>query len=125
MTTEVRETAKARKAREQREAADKLRDMLGDTPRVYTVLRHVSASGMSRDISLFVADADGLHDITYTAAAVLGERVRDVNGHRAIRVGGCGMDMGFHLVYSLSWRLYGNADVAGDRGGYAIEHRWA
>lgn len=122
MTTEVRETAKARKAREQREAADKLRDMLGDTPRVYTVLRHVSASGMSRDISLLIADADGLRDITYTAAIAMGENIREARGQRVIRVGGCGMDMGFHLVSSLSWRLYNGLR---ERPDYVIEHRWA
>lgn len=122
MTTEVRETAKARKMREQREAADKLRDMLGDTPRVYTVLRHVSASGMSRDVSLLIADADGLRDITYTAAVAMGENIRESRGHRAIRVGGCGMDMGYHLVSSLSWRLYNGLR---ERPDYVIAHRWA
>jgi hypothetical protein len=121
MTTDIRETAKARREREQREAADELRTMLGDTPRIYTVLRHVSASGMSRDISLMVADGDDIINITYTAATVLGNRVRNSHGHRAIRVGGCGMDMGFHLVYTLSDRLYRETR---DRAGYVVDHRW-
>jgi hypothetical protein len=121
MTTDVRETAKTRREREQREAADKLRAMLGDQPRIYTVLRHVSASGMSRDISLMVADGDDIINITYTAATVLGDRVRESRGHWAIRVGGCGMDMGFHLVYTLSDRLYRETR---DRAGYVVDHRW-
>lgn len=119
--TQVRETAKTRREREQREAADKLRDMLGDRPRMYTVLRHVSASGMSRDISLVIADGDGIQNVTHLAAAVLGDKVRESNGHHAIRVGGCGMDMGFHLVYSLSHRLYA---ATHDRAGYVVDHRW-
>ena len=35
------------------------------------------------------------------------------------KVGGCGMDMGFHLVYTLSSLLYKK-----DRGGYELRHEW-
>lgn len=100
----------------------------GDPREVFTVLRHVSASGMSRDISLLVAEDDTLRDITYLAAQALGERVRESNGRRAIRVSGCGMDMGFHLVYNLSWALYSTGDLAADnanRVGYMLRQYWA
>ena len=35
----------------------------------------------------------------------MGERV-NAGAHEGIKVGGTGMDMGFSLVYNLSWTLY-------------------
>ena len=32
------------------------------------------------------------------------------------RVGGCGMDMGFHLVHELGYRLFND--------GYSLKHEW-
>jgi hypothetical protein len=108
-----------------------LRDRLKPGDTVYTILRHVSSSGMSRRISLaYVADGR-ICDITYSAAIALGSRVSDKGG---ILVGGCGMDMGFHLVYSLGAALWpdGTPEPHGNRngepdstGGYALKHCWA
>jgi hypothetical protein len=84
---------------------------------VYTILRSVSTSGMCRHISLVIPDKDGtIKDITYYAAAALGESLYEKNGHRSIRQNGCGMDMGFNLVYNLAYVLYGN--------GYSLTQRW-
>ena len=86
---------------------------------VYTSLRHVSRSGMMRHISLFVllAAKDGqpadIQDITYYTAAILGNSIAKDNG---IRVSGCGMDMGFHIVHSLSYNLH--------KDGYVLKQRW-
>ena len=122
-------TKLSKKAQAERdEAREKLRDIISQTqhdrqgnPVVYTLLRHVSKSGMSRDITLKVVDKDGtLRDITYLSALAIGEKPRDLHGWRVIRVGGCGMDMGFHLVYSLSHALYEGRD----RAGYVIRHEW-
>jgi hypothetical protein len=84
-------------------AIERLREtfMAGDT--VNTVLRHVSRSGMSRSIS--VLDKDN-SDISYLVARALGNTVDQKNG--GVKVGGCGMDMGFHLVYELSYVLFPN-----------------
>lgn len=87
---------------------------------VYTVLRSVSASGMSRKISLKVVDGSSIFDITYLVAKALGERMVNAHGFNAIKVNGAGMDMGFHLVYSLSSVLYAGQD----RAGYVLSHRW-
>lgn len=95
--------------------------LTGDNPRVYTILRRVSSSGMSRSISLCVADDKGqILNITYLVAKALGEKLVEVNGSNAIRVNGCGMDMGFHLVYTLSSVLYAGED----RAGYKLKHYW-
>lgn len=84
---------------------------------VYTILRSVSASGMCRHISLVAVDSDGsLNDITYYAAAALNESLYEKNGHRSIRQDGCGMDMGFNLVYNLATVLYGD--------GYSLKQAW-
>ena len=89
---------------------------------VYTLVRHVSASGMSRDISLFVVRDGKIVDITYYAAHALEWRLVERDGRRAIRVSGCGMDMGFHTVYTLASVLYRGA-VEGDAG-YSLRHEW-
>lgn len=71
---------------------------------VYSIIRSVSASGMSRVIDLFViwTPEPGAAPIplwiSYQAAHVL-EWKLDANS--GIRVAGCGMDMAFHTVYSL------------------------
>jgi hypothetical protein len=98
---------------------------LTDTRTVYTILRSVSASGMTRHISLVVAGVgvDGkpdINDITYHAARAMGDKLQERNGHRTIRVNGCGMDMGFHLVYSLSSVLFAGEE----RAGYKLAQRW-
>ena len=88
--------------------------------RVYTILRHVSASGTSRDISVLVAHGNEITDITYYAAAALGDKLIESHGWRAIRQRGGGMDMGFNLVYNLSTVLFhGQA-----RAGYVLKQAW-
>jgi hypothetical protein len=94
----------------------------GDT--VYTVLRSVSSSGMSRTMSLKVAKDGKILDLTYYAAIVLEWPLVEVNGSRALRVGGCGMDMGFHTVYSLARSLF-REDLNTKDAGYSLNHAWA
>jgi hypothetical protein len=104
-------------------AIERLTDYyLKPNDRVYTLVRHISASGMSRDISLFVAINGEIMDITYYAAHAIGWRLVERNGRRAIRVQGAGMDMGFHTVYTLARVLYRGA-VEGDAG-YSLRHEW-
>ena len=96
-------------------AKESLRNILkaGDT--VYTVLRHVSASGMSRRIDLYTFQDNKPVYLSGYYAMMQGEEP-PTNGYK---VGGCGMDMGFHLVYTLSSLLYKK-----DRGGYELRHEW-
>jgi len=88
--------------------------------KVYTIMRHVSSSNMSRNISLVIANGEEVIDITYYAAHALGDKLIESKGHRAIRVNGCGMDMGFHLVYNLSSVLF----TGQDRAGYVLKQGW-
>lgn len=89
-----------------------LRKLLKPGTTVYTTVRHVSASGMSRRISLFVAVKGTIQPITWDVARALGESVKGRAGYVqdvGLTVGGCGMDMCFHVVNSLSYILHGYA----------------
>lgn len=117
-----------------------LKPLLVPGSTVYTKVDHVSRSGMSRVISAYVVDNGEIRDISYYVSEVLGWK-RDKN-HYGVKVGGCGMDMGFHMVYSFSRRLYPNGfHCVGDKcpsndhfngednevhsdGGYALKQRW-
>lgn len=121
-TLEKTLSKKALAALEKSESIETLRKLLADDPKpvIYTVLRHVSSSGMSRDISLIYIKNGEPYHINYSAAKAAGDRLVSRNGHDAIRVHGCGMDMGFHIVYGLSSVLYARQE----RAGYVLSHRW-
>jgi hypothetical protein len=139
------------------ESIRNLRKLLRPGMTVYTILRHCSASGMSRVIGLVIpvkeyrdeypkaadgsTDYDakprrvytgiGMRAIGWNAARAMGDTFD--HKHKGIKVGGCGMDMGFALVYNLGATLWpkgtrkphgtrnGEPDTA---GGYALNHRW-
>lgn len=166
---------KAQKA-ERDDAIAKLRDWIKPGDTVYTVLEHVSRSGMQREIRVVVPyqtpdsvtvealdvehsahgtiavpatafKVDFIHP-NYSISKALGLRQGKRDG---LIMGGCGMDMGFALVYELSQTLYGregytcvgkgkcpsayhsNHRTATDgperfdlvhTDGYALRHRW-
>jgi hypothetical protein len=106
---------------EREEAKTRMLDFLerGDT--VHTILEHVSKSGMQRTIRLVVLKVDdngkpfALHP-NYLAGRVLDVRQETRRAGDGLIVRGCGMDMGFDLVYRLSHALFGD--------GYALKHAW-
>src|SRR3990167_9299796 len=92
---------------EKQEAIARLRAMLKPGSTVYTILRHVSRSGMSRTIGAQVIKDGEPVDIAAWAAKAIGQPLdRD---RRGVKMGGCGMDMGFELVYNLSYWLFKNS----------------
>lgn len=106
-----------------------LRKYLKPGTEVYTNVSHVSSSGMTHHIQLLVPHKKEIVDLSWHAAQVLGW---GMGKHGGVRVGGCGMDMGFHLVYELSGRMWpkGTRRAHGRRngepdksGGYALKHR--
>jgi hypothetical protein len=71
---------------------------------------------------------DHLHP-NYSVALAIGAKQAMRNGRRqdAIVIGGCGMDMGFHLVYELSHVLYASGYACLGKGAcpsnYHVNHR--
>ena len=139
---------------ERQEHRHALLEWLEPNDTVYTVLRHRSASGMTRWIDLLlIKQPDAEHipwrpqifDISWRAAKFMGYPVNTRN-HDGIEIGGAGMDMGFELVYILGRSLWpegftcignhtcpANDHVNGDRdysphthrdGGYALRQKW-
>lgn len=136
-------------ANEQLEAINHLRSILKPGDTVYTILNNVSRSGMNRRISLCVGSGKDVTNITWYVAKAMGEPLKNRAGYVqdvGISVSGCGMDMGFDLVYNLSRILFrdgfdctgegcpSNDYSNGDRnyephkhtgdGGYALKQRW-
>lgn len=128
---------------ERDEAIAQLREWIKPGDTVYTILDNVSRSGMSRAIRVLVplVAGNGVESVppggkptdyirkdsihvefrhpNYAVGKALGLRhwKRDGREQDALVVGGCGMDMGFHLVYELSHVLYGGHRDGS--GGYA------
>lgn len=104
METTKPETKKQAAEREKSEACDRLREILKPGDTVYCILRSCSRSGMFRRVSLYAKTTDGMRWLDGYAAKALGEKLKD--GVDGIGVSGCGMDAGFHLVYSLGYALW-------------------
>lgn len=128
------------------DATAKLKEVLRPGDTVWLRLDHVSASGMSRIITpmLFRADVDKVAEKAIAGHArglweggggpstvVLGERelyrwypgrlIRQLfglggNDDQGVRVAGCGMDMGMHLVTNVAAALFGDER--------ALEYKW-
>lgn len=99
----------------------------GDT--VYCVLRSVSRSGMSRVIDFYTIKDNEPRYITHLAAMACDYRLA-MNG---MKVSGCGMDMGFSVVYNLGHCLWPNGTdkphgmrngQPDSDGGYALKSQW-
>lgn len=107
-----------------------LKKLLKAGQTVYTSCDHVSSSGMSRRISIYIVHKGEIVNITRRVSVITGWCQSDKGG---LIVGGCGMDMGFHTVYTLGRNLWpkgtrkphGTRNGAPDRdGGYALKHSW-
>lgn len=94
------------------EALENARRWFPEGSTVFTIVRDVSRSGMSRNISIVTIHDDpergqyALHP-NYCVSVILGLRL----GRDAVRVNGCGMDMAWALVDDLSHKLYGRGDA--------------
>lgn len=129
---------KAEQAEKER-ALTTLREWLRPGDTVHCVLNHVSQSGMMREISLYKICGDDTRSLSRLASVALGYRL---GKHGGLRIGGCGMDMGFAIVYDLAHTLWpdgfpcaGEQCLSNDHsnretktyhldGGYALRHIW-
>ena len=105
---------------EKQQAIDMLKNIFTSMPEdqrvIYCVLRSVSKSGMSRTIDFFTIDNERPQHLSGLIKMALGYKFGKNAG---LVIGGCGMDMGFHVVYTVSSVVFG-----GTRGGYEIKSQW-
>lgn len=125
---------------------EELRDILKRSGnRVYCILRNVSRTGMTRHIDFYAFEPSTKeelkkgyplvtkHWLSYRIAAVLDYPFN--KNRESVKVSGCGMDMGFSVVYGLGRALYPKGDgetVTGRNGdtepetdgGYLLKHEW-
>ncbi len=139
---------KAERDTERTEAIARLRKVLKPGQTIHFVVTHVARSGMQRSIEFYIPVMSRTWDnkrnsglggyrremtierITWEMSRALGYRIDQKNG--GLIVGGCGMDMGFHCVYTLGAKLWpkGTRTPHGTRngqpdntGGYALKSR--
>ena len=134
---------------ERDEYVAKLRETLKPGDTLHTVLRSVSRSGMSRVIDVFHFYKDEKGEIrqewlSYWIAKACRLSFK-TEGREGIKIAGCGMDMGFEIVYTLGRTLWPNGfECAGEKcrsndhsngdrnrephahsdGGYALRQEW-
>lgn len=103
---------------ERNETIKRLQEILKPGDKVYTILRKVSKSGMSRRIDFYHFKGESKYFLTGFIAKVgkWSYTLNDWQQGRGLRVDGCGMDMGFHVVYELGHILF--------KDGYALNQEW-
>jgi hypothetical protein len=88
---------------------------------VYTILKHVSKSGMMRVIDVYIIRNNEPLRLSWSVAELIGATYD--RKHEGVKVGGCGMDMGFHIVNNLSMALFCPGKYEHDAA-YKLNHRW-
>ena len=76
---------------------------------IYSIIRHVSQSGMTRHISFFYIRNNEPRFITNRISDFLEYKMNKY--HDAIVVGGCGMDMAFSVVNHLQEQMKHNSSL--------------
>jgi hypothetical protein len=116
---------------EKKESLERLKQLIKKGDVLHTTVRHISKSGMMRYITTRHLQQNNhpdtpisISNYDYHIARVLD--LPEAPNYQGVKVGGCGMDMGFHLVYSLSRSLFKDEPKGeGDRDhGYWIRQEW-
>jgi hypothetical protein len=95
--------AKERAELERLDAVETLRGWLPPGSKVFSIIRHVSRSGMSRVIDFYTFDGG---ERLYLSGLM--SHAMDIRRNRdgGLKIDGCGMDMCFATVYALGRVLY-------------------
>lgn len=123
---------KAVKEQEKQEAIATLLKLVKPNDVIYTDIKSVSSSGMSRQIACYIAYTNEqgqarIKEITWLVSKACDLKIGSKGG---LLVGGCGMDMAFSVVYNLGRTLWPNGTLEphGRRngepdscGGYALK----
>ncbi|MBU2504119.1 MAG: hypothetical protein KJ879_03665 [Nanoarchaeota archaeon] len=122
---------------EQKNSLERLQNLLNEGDTIYCILRHISRSGMSRLISFSCIKEEKHINLDYDISKILNYRRGKYEG---LKVSGCGMDMGFSVVYEIGRKIFPNGgslehsprkyqeERAGNQteidGGYLLKHQW-
>ena len=93
---------------EKEKSIETLKEYLKKDITIHSIIRSVSNSGMTRNISFKITDKDNILDLSYHIAKALKYPFNEK--YHAVKVSGCGMDMAFHVVHNLSHILYGKGN---------------
>jgi hypothetical protein len=85
---------------EQAEGMGALREYVTEGVTIYTIIRSISRSGMSRRLSVIVFRDNEPFSLDWAVSRALDYPLRRVV--EGIRVDGCGMDMGYHVASSIA-----------------------
>jgi len=99
---------------EKQQAIEFLKNILNEGSTIYTILRYVSQSGLTRSISVYTIVDNEVVYLDWYVATVLNLK-QDIK-HDGIKISGVGSDLGFEIVYNLSYFLFGD--------GYKLKHKW-
>ena len=77
-------------------------------PTIYSVIKHVSQSGLTRHISFYYVEEGQLYCMNHQISEATGYKFN--KNYDSLVVRGCGMDMAFHVVehYSRATGKEGN-----------------
>lgn len=127
-TDSKRLTIKAGKDLHKQQIIDQLKTWIKPGDTIYGNVNTVSNSGMSRNISFYIAHDSKIRCIDFEMSIAIGHK-QGKNG--GIVFGGCGMNMIFAGVYALGCALWPNGTpephgtrngVPDTAGGYALKH---
>lgn len=111
---------KFKKSEQERlEAIKSLKRFVRKGATVYTSCDHVSQSGMTRHIAIFCVYKREIIRLTWYVSKLCGYTMAKDG---CLIVHGCGMDMGYDVVYSLSYALFKGSKVKDP--GYILKHQW-
>src|SRR5262245_37817648 len=94
----------ARGDTERHEAIERLRESIKPGDTIHTQILHVSRSGMLRIVGVYRLHEGDYDWLSYNVAKATGQTFD--NAREGVKVGGCGFDAGFHVVYDLAHSLW-------------------
>ena len=94
------------------EAIKYLKTIIKPNSTLLISIKKVSASGMSRQMTVGVFKNNYYYNLTYYINDLLGQN----NKNNYVRVGGCGMDMTFWLADIITSYLYNGKKLRGFKG---------
>lgn len=83
-----------------------LKEVIKDGETIYSTILSVASNGMSRKIQFFIIHENRIKNISHHIATLKSGGARHSrNDWGCVTVSGCGMDMAYYIIHSLSREL--------------------